>query len=349
MSQSALPKTPGASPVDGALEPSPFHSGEQAVQERLGVRGRIEQVGRKVIRSFMPDQHRELFCKLPFLIVGSVDGQRRPWASILVGRPGFIESPDPRTLAIGALPGFGDPLGQNLTPGAPVGLLGIQLETRRRNRMNGPVVALGEGGFTVRVEQSFGNCPQYIQARDPDFVAEPSRVRASRAVRREGPRLSEALVGLVSRADTFFIASASPNAGGGNTAEGVDVSHRGGKPGFVRVTEEAGHMVLTFPDFSGNRQFNTLGNLEVHPYAGLLFVDFTSGGLLSLTGETEILWDGPEVDAFAGAERLVRFHVTEGVWIEDGVPLRWSEARFAPQLAETGSWTEDGHATASPL
>jgi uncharacterized protein len=348
MSQSAPPKAPGVSPAKGSLEPSPFHSGEQAVQERLGVRGRIEQVGRKIIRSFMPDQHRELFCKLPFLIVGGVDGQRRPWASIVVGRPGFIASPDPRTLAIGALPGFGDPLGQNLTVGAPVGLLGIQLETRRRNRMNGTVVELGKGGFTVRVEQSFGNCPQYIQAREPAFVAEPSRVRAPRPVRREGPRLSEALVGLVSRADTFFIASASPHAGGGNTAEGVDVSHRGGRPGFVRVTEEAGRTVLTFPDFSGNLQFNTLGNLVVHPYAGLLFVDFTSGALLSLTGETELLWEGPEVDAFAGAERLVRFRVTEGSWIEDGVPLRWSEAHFAPQLAATGSWTEAERAMASP-
>ncbi|PTL76767.1 pyridoxamine 5'-phosphate oxidase family protein [Vitiosangium sp. GDMCC 1.1324] len=306
------------------------------------MRGRLEQTGRKIIRSFMPDQHRELFCKLPFLLVGSLDGERRPWASILVGAPGFVSSPDPRTLVISARPGFGDALGQNLTVGAPLGLLGIQLETRRRNRMNGTVVELDEDRFAVQVGQSFGNCPQYIQARDPVFVAEPSRVIEPRPVRKEGPLLSGASAGLIERADTFFIASASPAARGGEPVDGVDVSHRGGKPGFVRVTEEAGRTVLTAPDFSGNLQFNTLGNLVLHPRAGLLFVDFTSGGLLSLTGETEIVWDGPEVEAFTGAERLLRFRVTEGTWIENGVPLRWSAPRPAPQLSNTGSWEEAG-------
>ncbi|WP_224371970.1 pyridoxamine 5'-phosphate oxidase family protein [Hyalangium versicolor] len=310
------------------------------MQTRVGVRDRLEQVGRKFIRSFMPDQHRELFCKLPFIIVGSLDGQRRPWASILVGHPGFIASPDPRTLVITSMPGFGDALGQNLAHGAPLGFLGIQLETRRRNRMNGKVVQLDEDRFAVQVEQSFGNCPQYIQAREPLFVAEPSRVRAPRPVYKEGSRLSEAMVALVERADTLFIASASPNAGEGGSSEGVDVSHRGGRPGFVRVTEESGRTVLTIPDFSGNLQFNTLGNLVAHPRAGLLFVDFSSGGTLSLTGETEIIWDGPEVEAFLGAERLVRFRVSEGTWIPNGVPLRWSQAKPAPQLADTGSWAE---------
>ncbi|WP_224240305.1 pyridoxamine 5'-phosphate oxidase family protein [Hyalangium gracile] len=304
------------------------------------MRERMEQIGRKVIRSFMPDQHRELFCKLPFLIVGSVDAQWRPSASILVGRPGFIGSPDARTLTIASLPGAGDSLGENLTQGAPLGLLGIQLETRRRNRMNGRVVSLDEGGFVVQVEQSFGNCPQYIQAREPVFVAEPSRVPAPRPVQKEGARLSEAMAGLVSRADTFFIATASPNAGGNGASEGVDVSHRGGKPGFVRVTEEDGRTVLTVPDFSGNRMFNTLGNLVLNPRAGLLFVDFTTGGTLSLNGEAEIVWGGPEVEAFEGAERLVRFRVTEGTWIDHAVPLRWSPAQPSPHLASTGSWTE---------
>ncbi|HYH94341.1 pyridoxamine 5'-phosphate oxidase family protein [Hyalangium sp.] len=324
----------------GPFEQSPFHAGEQACQERVGVRSRIEQIGRKIIRSSMPDQHREMFGQLPFLIVGSLDEGRRPWASILVGQPGFVASPDPWTLGVNALPGFGDPLRQNLKLGAPLGLLGIQLETRRRNRMNGTVSELVDGRFSVRVDQSFGNCPQYIQARAPVFVDEPARVLEPRPVRREGPRLSKDSMGLISSADTFFIATASAAAQGNDPVEGVDVSHRGGKPGFVRVTEDRGHTILTAPDFSGNLLFNTLGNLALHPRAGLLFVDFASGGLLSLTVEAEVLWDGPELEAFAGAERLVRFRVTEGLWIEHGVPLRWSAAKPAPQLAATGSWQE---------
>jgi uncharacterized protein len=313
---------------------SPFHAGERALQERAGVGERMAESGRRAIRNFMPDQHRELFAKLPMLVLGSLDARQRPWASVLFGRPGFIDSPDPRTLTVATKPAVGDPAAANLTVGAAVGLLGIELETRRRNRMNGTVTRADKNGFAVRVEQSFGNCPKYIQARKPVFVAEPS-LDAAPPVRAEGAILSVSAAELVRGADTFFIATAS---------EGVDVSHRGGKPGFVRVTEQDGRTVLTSPDFSGNFYFNTLGNLLLEPRAGMVFVDFTSGGLLSLTGEADTLWDGPELAAFAGAKRLLRFRVTEGVWIEHAAPLRWSTPEPAPQLAATGSW----EGTASP-
>lgn len=319
---------------------SPFHAGEQAVQERAGVRERIAQTGGRSIRDHMPDQHRELFGKLPMLVVGSLDAQRRPWASVLFGRPGFIGTPDPKTLTVAAWPAAGDPTAANLAPGAAVGLLGIELETRRRNRMNGRLIEAGNGGFAVRVEQSFGNCPKYIQVRRPSSATDPMSAAAPQAPRREGAVLSADAVGLVRRADTFFIATASPAAGSGARAEGVDVSHRGGKPGFVRAAEQDGRTVLTFPDFSGNLYFNTLGNLVLNPRAGIVFVDFASGRLLSLTGEAETLWDGPERAAFAGAERLVRFDVADGVWIESAVRLRWSAPEPAAQLAATGSWED---------
>lgn len=326
---------------------SPYHAGEQAVQERVGARDRIEQIGRKGIRPFMPDQHREFFAKLPFVIIGSLDDQRRPWASILVGQPGFMRSPDPQTLEVHAHCAWGDPLRANLVAAAPLGVLGIQLETRRRNRMNGAIVALSDDSFSIRVGQSFGNCPQYIQAREPVFVAEPSTVSMPRPVRSESSVLSAAAVELITQADTFFIATASPAAGSGDAVEGVDASHRGGKPGFVCVSVEDGRTVLTSPDFVGNFFFNTLGNIFLNPHAGILFVDFASGDLLSLTGEADVIWEGPELEAFAGALRLLRFRVTEGLAIEDGVPLRWSEPAFAPQLVATGSWEDTERAIAA--
>jgi hypothetical protein len=78
----------------------------------------------------------------------------------------------------------------------------------------------------------------------------------------------------------------------------------------------------------------------VNPTAGLLFVDFASGDLLSLTGKAEIIWEGPEVDSFAGAERLLRFIVDHGLLVENAVPLRWSSPELARELPETGSWEE---------
>lgn len=320
---------------------APFHAGEMALQERAGSRTHLARVGDKIMRDYMPDQHRELFAQLPFLIVGSLDDRARPWASILTGRPGFIASPDARTLTIAARPAYGDPLNANLVAGAPLGLLGIQLETRRRNRMNGTVSDTRDGMFTVGVGQSFGNCPKYIQARAPRFVGDPQSIATERPVHRETAILSPEAAAMIASADTFFVATSAADTRSGNVADGVDVSHRGGKPGFVRVTQENGASVLTSPDFLGNFFFNTFGNLEVNPKSGMLFIDFAAGTALSLTGTAEVIWDGPELDAFEGAQRLLRFGVSEGVRIEKATPLRWSEPEYSPHLQGTGSWDRE--------
>lgn len=319
---------------------SPFHEGERALQEKAGVRDRLEMIGRKTIRRFMPDQHRELFGKLPYLLVGALDAQARPRASMLVGRPGFVTSPDSTMLRIRAQPGEGDPLAGRLVAGVAVGLLGIELATRRRNRMNGTIIDADRHGFSVRVGQSFGNCPKYIQARTPTFVDDPAwRPSTARA---EGPILSAPAASVIERSDTFFIATAAARVGDDHPAHGVDVSHRGGRPGFTRVTLEEGRSVLTAPDFAGNLHFNTFGNLAVNSRAGILFIDFESGGLLSLSGHAEVVWSGAERDAYVGAERLLRFAVEEGAWIAHGVPLRWSAPQLSPHLTATGTWADVG-------
>jgi predicted pyridoxine 5'-phosphate oxidase superfamily flavin-nucleotide-binding protein len=318
---------------------SPFHAGERAMQARAGVAERLAELGDRVLRPFMPDQHRDFFAELPWLILGGLDAEGRPWASPLVGAPGFLGSPDPVTLRVQAQPGYGDPLRGRLGAGTAVGLLGIQPQTRRRNRMNGRILLADQAGFTVRVGQSFGNCPQYIQARRPRFVGDPEEIALPRPVEVEGSVLSPAAAALVARTDTFFIATATADPRGGDAGDGVDVSHRGGRPGFVRVGEEEGATVLTAPDFRGNFFFNTLGNIAVNPRAGLLVVDFDTGDLLQLTGRAEVLWDGSELEAFAGAERLLRFRVEEGRRFPAGLPLRWTAPDYAPQLIRTGTWS----------
>jgi len=315
-----------------------FHDGEEAAQERFGMRARLAQVGPHVIRDQMPDQHRELFEALPTLVVGSLDAAGRPWASLLFGRPGFLRSPDPFTLEVHASPVAGDPLAAHLADGASVGLLGLQPETRRRNRMNGVVRMLADG-FAVEVRQSFGNCPKYIQARAPEWRADPVTFRATAPPRREGRLLSTAARALVAHADTFFVASAAAGVATApdRAAHGVDVSHRGGRPGFVAIDDADGGTVLTVPDFVGNYLFNTVGNLLTNPRAGLLFVDFERGDLLGLTAAAEVIWDGPALAAFAGAERVLRFRVEEG-WAADGaVPLRWSAPVPSPHLPGAGT------------
>jgi hypothetical protein len=324
---------------DDTDERSPFHAGELAVQERCGVREPIARVGRVVIRDAMPPEHRELFARLPMMLVGSLDPAHRPWASVLVGAPGFVHADDAEALRIDGLPAPGDPLAEHLVPGAPLGLLGIELPTRRRNRMNGTVTAVDATGFTVAVDQSFGNCPQYIQVRRPAWRRPPASFRAPRTVVSTGAHLDAAALRILAGADTLFVASASAHARGHAGAEGVDVSHRGGKPGFVKVRESEGASVLVMPDFRGNFLFNTLGNIAVHPHAGLVVPDFATGDVLQLTGTAEIVWEGAELASFAGAERLLVVTLEAAVRHPDALPFTWSSPEPARQLADTGDWS----------
>ncbi|MES2398904.1 MAG: pyridoxamine 5'-phosphate oxidase family protein [Pseudomonadota bacterium] len=311
-----------------------FHEGERAVQERVGpgIREKLAEIGPRVIRDFMPDQHRDFFEQLPFVLAGTVDAQGQPWASVLAAPKGFIQSPDARTLLVKAHPLTGDPLQDTLRDGAQIGLLGIEPHTRRRNRMNGVVQLAGDEGFVVHVDQSFGNCPKYIQAREPVDL-EPAQTTP---VVHECKQPDVAAHRLIEKADTVFIATAYAGSRDGvGQAGGVDVSHRGGKPGFVRVDDDG---YLTMPDFIGNFFFNTLGNIAVNPRAGLLFIDFDSGDLLYLAVSAEIVWHGPELRAFEGAQRLLRMHVTAARRVEASLSLRWGSASLSPQLAATGQW-----------
>ena len=313
-----------------------FHTGEQALQARVGVRERMAEVGAHVMRDHMLGPHRELFGKLPFVVLGSMDAQGQPHASVLMGHPGFAHTPDAQTLAIDARPDAADPLHDALHAGASLGVLGIEPHTRRRNRMNGVVRALHAHGFELQVRQSFGNCPKYIQARHARWVdADAAPISVQRLT-----QLDLAATSLVRGADTFFIASAvPPQQIESSAAHGVDVSHRGGKPGFVRVQRGAdGVDVLTVPDFSGNNMFNTLGNLAVHPRAGLLFIDFARGDRLHLAVDASVSWQGDELAAFAGAQRLMQFRVREVLHVSGAPRLAWSEALLSPFLQATGSW-----------
>lgn len=312
---------------------SPFHEGEQALQERLGVRSKIEATGRKIIRGQMPDQHRTFFEQLPFIVLGARDASGHPWATILDGLPGFVSSPSPSTLTIAASFFDGDPAGHGVRPGQAVGLLGIELDTRRRNRMNGRVSVQGPEGFTVVVDQSFGNCPQYIQGRHFQHVAGAAADQRALATRSSG--LSAEAAGVVAQADTFFIASAHTDNSAQDPVHGVDVSHRGGKPGFVRVQGD----VLTVPDFLGNFLFNTLGNILVEPRVGLVFPDFETGDLWHVSATARIIWEGPEVEGFAGAERLLELTVLETVKAPASLSIRAvGDVAFSPYLEGTGSW-----------
>lgn len=292
-----------------------FHPGERLLQARAGVAERMEHVGPRAVRDAMPDEHRGLFERLPLLFLGARDGEGRPWAGVVTGAPGFVRTPDARTLAVRALPSPEDPFAATLVAGAPIGVLGLEFATRRRNRANGRIAAVGHGGFLVGVEESFGNCPKYIVPRELG----PARPAAAEPVLAEGPRLTARARAMVAAADTIFLATAAREG-----VAGADVSHRGGPAGFVTVTETSGGSVLSLPDYPGNAFFNSFGNLELDPRAGLLVIDFSNGDTLSLTGRATVRWDAPEAGRTG---RTLAFTVERGRLRPGATPLRgWPAA-----------------------
>ncbi|MEQ1505008.1 MAG: pyridoxamine 5'-phosphate oxidase family protein [Myxococcota bacterium] len=316
---------------------SPFHPGERAVQARAGVREAAERLGRAMFRDAMPDPHRELFEKLRWLVLGGADADGQVWASVVTGAPGFVATPDPRTLVIdGALSGD-DPLRGGIAVGSALGVLGIELETRRRNRANGLVTRIDLGGpgrgFAIGVRQSFGNCPRYIHTRAVTASTEPPG-----AVTVEGARLSDGAADQLRRADTLFVATVSADPTGADPFEGADVSHRGGRPGFVRVAYDGDGTTVSLPDFPGNNAFDTLGNLAVDPRAGVAVLDPATGDLLQLTGVADVEWRS---DAVPGVDRVLRFRPTGGRWRRSAVPLRWTGGEASPHSGKMGDWPRD--------
>ncbi|SAK79809.1 pyridoxamine 5'-phosphate oxidase-like FMN-binding protein [Caballeronia temeraria] len=329
MSASTLPD------VATVATPSPWHRGEVAIQKAFGVDARMDGVGRRVVRDYMPDQHRQFFGQLPFVVAGSVDERGDAWATLLAGHPGFMRTPDAKTLSMSGARDPLDPADAGMNDGASIGLLGIEMHTRRRNRLNGVIRRDGaNAAFDVSVEQSFGNCPQYIQLRDVEFVRDPAVPSPVPPLRLD--TLSPRAKAMIAGADTFFVASYFDREDGHRQ---VDVSHRGGKPGFVRLSDDG---TLTIPDFAGNLFFNTLGNILVNGRAGLVFADFETGDVLQLAGDADVLLDSPETAAFQGAERLWRFTPRRVFYRAAALPLRWKARRdgASPNSLMTGDWAQ---------
>jgi predicted pyridoxine 5'-phosphate oxidase superfamily flavin-nucleotide-binding protein len=309
------------------MDASPFNPDELAVQALAGGGPR----GGAGIRDFMTEQHRQFFAQLPYVFIGAVDSAGWPLATLLTGGPGFVQSPDPMTLHIAAQPEAGDPAAEALVQDREIGILGIDFSTRRRNRANGRIMSRDADGIAVAVSQSFGNCPQYIQRRVIE-AAGVDRAPAASNPAESFTHLDTEARTAIERADTFFVASRS-RAGSGS-AYGADISHRGGRPGFVLVDDD----VLTIPDFRGNRYFNTLGNLTAEPRASLLFVDFETGDLLQLQGTVQVDWSGAAAEQFAGAERLWRFRVAHGWRRKAASSLRCSFVEYSRTTVQTGIW-----------
>jgi len=280
----------------------PFHEGELEAQQRSGesltAAANSPMIGKRIMSGAVQFVRQQ-----PMVVTGSRDANGRLWSSMLFGRPGFLDpAPDRESLQIhidAELQDPNDPLWNNINGNRQVGILVIELATRRRLRINGRLITATDGLLTIQVEESFANCPKYIQRRTIQFESGMTERQAT-GEEQTSNRLRTAQRNIIACADTLFVTSAHPT-------RGLDTTHRGGNPGFIEVIDDK---TLRIPDYQGNSMFNTIGNLLVDPQAGLLFPDFEGHSILQATGTAEVVWAKP-TDRDGDTGRSWLFHVDE--------------------------------------
>lgn len=302
--------------------PAKLHRGEIHFQKLTNRHERITQMSQIMMRNHIIDQHKDFFAELEYVFLGTVDEDGQPNAHIFVGEAGFILTPDPYHLMIRTPMLNGHAIKNDLTEGAHISVLGLDLVNRRRNRLHGKVERVGDDFIMIKVSQSYGNCPKYISVRE--IVARDKIVSESDAISQNG--LSDEARKIIKEADTFFIAS-NYQDGSNSEYEGGDISHRGGIKGVIEIEDDN---TLVVPDYQGNYIFNTFGNLLINERAGLLFIDFETGDLMHLKGKAEITELGEYGNTFPGAQRILKIEVTQSSISEQSLPLRWKFIENSP-------------------
>jgi len=259
-----------------------WHKGELSIQTRSGTDKKMAEIGPKFIRQYMPLQHRDFFQSLSMIFVAYNDINGDICGSALFGIAGFIESPSETELIINTQSPLSSFNNNSVNVGDKLGLVGIDFASKRRNRVNAIVQEINQKNIKLRVLQSYGNCPKYIQPKVLKNNAFYDPLTTISTVQFT-PFVKE----LILNADVFFIASAFDDKQNLNN-RGADMSHRGGEQGFIDVNE---YGQLLVPDYVGNGFFNTLGNLSENPIASLLFFDWQRGDAYQIKANCEILWN----------------------------------------------------------
>lgn len=307
-----------------------WHKGESQLHQSLGVTEKMQKIGPKVIREYMPDEHREFYQQLPFVVLSALDRQGRVWPILRAQAKGFIQSLTPTRLSIRSKPLVGEPTDLVFDNGSSISVLGIEFETKRRNRVNGSIVAAAADLIEVEVDQSYGNCPRYIHVREQESSVDTELVGQVQ----DHSELKSQDIALIEKSDMLFIASRAPVLNDKDRRAGIDVNHRGGEPGFVTVLDQHS---LIIPDYQGNNFFNAYGNIVMDSRASVLFLDPATGDTLTLVGHAEVVLSDPSMLARFGSERYVKLSIDLVRRADAAFPIRYRKVSASENPPPRGS------------
>ncbi|KAK4128548.1 hypothetical protein N657DRAFT_639027 [Parathielavia appendiculata] len=320
-----------------------WHPGERAVHSLLKVptssRRNPTAVG-------LPASYAHRVTVSPLLAVGTLDDQGQPWTSLWGGERGFTQPVAQGLLGMQSIVDKAhDPVIRALMGTAAdeevfqpdddriMSGLSIDLESRDRVKLAGKMLVgtvagqahndtIGEAQIAMIVQESMGNCPKYINKK-----AIRAHIPSPQLVSSSLPLPPEALA-LIEQADMFFLSSTN--------GETMDTNHRGGQAGFVRVLSNSpagssdGGVALIYPEYSGNRLYQTLGNLHTNPLVGIVIPDFTTSDVLYLTGSTELLVGPAASSVMPHTNLAVKITVTSAVLVKDSLPFRGTAGEPSP-------------------
>ena len=321
-----------------------MHRGELAIHHLMDV---PEGVTRSMpwSRNRLDAGQQQFFLNISIFAIGTLDAQGRPWASILTGLPpGFITSPSKTSLIVNTEISPYDPLLDNLYNGFIhngkhlFAGLGLELSERWRSKVSGTI----EGSqnrlldsprppLRISVTESQGNCPKYINARMVSFYQRTPKLR-KRCLAADRVSIDHSSREHIRNCDAIFIATRHLGTQGGSIGDAessMDVNHRGGNPGFVRCSDDGSALYL--PEYSGNRIYSTLGNIQTDHVAGIVFPSFLSGDVLYVTGTADIVTGAEAEKLMPRVKVLVRVLITGFVFVEQGLNVRQlSDVQFSP-------------------
>ncbi|KAG0316533.1 hypothetical protein BGZ99_006837 [Dissophora globulifera] len=341
-----------------------WHDGERKIQDLLHVREAVEGASR-IFRPYLTHQQEHFVAGLKYIYLGTLDKEGRPWVSMVTGPRGFMGNSQGLTLEVKTIMPPSDPIFANLNRGEvcrngshKFGGISIDFTNRRRNKINGaafPAEILvadeetGELHVRFTVEQTIGNCPKYVTirkmgptkgyARHLDSVEKPPALAASGGY--DGPELSEEAKAVIHQADCLFLSTRYIDDDLPDQTSGMDCNHRGGNPGFAQLR---GNKII-FPDYSGNRFFNSLGNLIHDNRIGLLFVNFDNGDLLHVTGRAELFFGKEAQEHYPHSKLCILVTVDDHFLRKDALPFTMSTKELSPYNPAVPS----GHNNAADL
>ncbi|KAL7911894.1 hypothetical protein GGI35DRAFT_301446 [Trichoderma velutinum] len=309
------------------------HEGEVAVYKMLKL-----PISGDPTSSGLPTNHAVRAMQSPLVAVGTLDSKGRPWTTVWGGDVGCARPVAEDVLRFDSKvdtehdPVFNALLGSDETKTGHAVLqddkrkmmaaLTIDLDGQDRVKLMGKMLAAveskdGRVRIAMDIEESLGNCPKYLNRKE----IVPNNAHPV-LISQKLPLPQEA-VDLLGRADTLFLSSTN--------GKSMDTNNRGGPPGFVRIIQnnEDG-VVLIYPEFSGNRLYQSLGNLKVNPLIGIVVPDFVTSDVLYLTGSATILVGKDASELLVRTQLAVKISTTDARFVRSGLPFRGIPIEYSP-------------------